>query len=119
MIGNSTWCSKLAYLIDVLNALNLSMQGIESNILSVPDKLCTFPNKLRMWSQEIESTDSVAMFSRDIQLQHYFPSLTRSDKDWIRNPFHIQAYMSGLQLRENEQPIDDAAESDCDLISLK
>ncbi|XP_043944978.1 zinc finger BED domain-containing protein 5-like [Protopterus annectens] len=136
LLSDSTWCSKLAYLVDifdVLNALNLSMQGNKSNILSVTDKLCAFCQKLRMWSHEIESANSVAMFRHavevdpgaivlhdiviehlsqlDDKLQYYFPSLNLSDKDWIRNPFHIQVDMSGLQLQEKEQLIDVAADS--------
>lgn len=136
LLSDSTWCSKLAYLVDifeVLNALNSSMQGNESNILSVTDKLCGFLQKLQMWSHEIEATNSVAMFRRasevdpgavvlhDIIIEHlsqlddkmklYFPNLTLSDKDWIRNPFHLQVDMSGLQLLEKEQLIDVAADS--------
>lgn len=31
----------------------------------------------------------------DKKLQHYFPSLTVSDKDWMRNPFQMQVDMFG------------------------
>ena len=44
--------SKLAYLRDIfekLNQLNISLQGRDTNILQLYDKLTDFKTKLRLW----------------------------------------------------------------------
>uniref|UniRef100_A0A8C4RVL9 SCAN domain-containing protein 3-like n=1 Tax=Erpetoichthys calabaricus TaxID=27687 RepID=A0A8C4RVL9_ERPCA len=135
LLADPTWCSKLAYLVDifeVLNALNSGMQGNDSNILSVTDKLQAFRRKLLMWTSEIETTYLICMFPRAVQadpgavvlhdvivkhlsqlgdnLQHYFPSLDIPGNDWTRNPFHQQLDLSNLQMTEKEQLLDIASD---------
>ncbi|XP_043916310.1 zinc finger BED domain-containing protein 5-like [Protopterus annectens] len=131
LLSDSSWTSKVSYLVDifeVLNSVNLGMQGVDANILSVTDKLEEFKRKIDLWQQEIETATSIHMFPNaaradlrgvalhDLflehlallkqQLQHYFPSLDTSDKDWVRNPFHQHKNLAGLSLMEKEQLID-------------
>ncbi|XP_043926792.1 zinc finger BED domain-containing protein 5-like [Protopterus annectens] len=131
LLSDSSWTSKVSYLADifeVLNSVNLGMQGVDANILSITDKLEAFKRKIDLWQQEVETATSIHMFPNaaradpggvvlhDLilehlallkqQLQHYFPSLDTSDKDWVRNPFHQHKNLTGLSLTEKEQLID-------------
>jgi hypothetical protein len=131
MLSDPIWICKLAYLVDifdVLNKLNASLQGPESNVLTSTDKLVAFRRKLLLWQNEINTNDSIEMFPeavkadpggivlRDIvgdhlstlddELQHYFPSLDISKNDWIRNPFSQQLDLSDLTVREKEELIE-------------
>ncbi|XP_043925878.1 zinc finger BED domain-containing protein 5-like [Protopterus annectens] len=131
LLSDSSWASKVSYLADifeVLNSVSLGMQGVDANILSITDKLEAFKRKIDLWQQEVETATSIHMFPNaaradpggvvlhDLilehlallkqQLQHYFPSLDTSDKDWVRNPFHQHKNLAGLSLMEKEQLID-------------
>ena len=49
---NGVFHSKLAYLCDIfekLNQLNMSLQGRDTHILQLYDKLTAFKRKLRLW----------------------------------------------------------------------
>ena len=57
--------SRLAYLsciFDKLNMLNLSLQGLNTNILTLSDKVNAFTKKLQRWAVRAESGD-FEMFS--------------------------------------------------------
>jgi zinc finger BED domain-containing protein 5/7/8/9 len=112
------WIAKLSYLADIfsiLNQLNLSMQGNQSNIFSMQDKIEAMKMKLNRWIQRTES-EIFEMFPNYSQIvtskcefnkQHvkmliqchlqkliekfekYFPnSEINSRKLWIRDPFN-------------------------------
>uniref|UniRef100_A0AAV2MMX3 Transposase n=1 Tax=Knipowitschia caucasica TaxID=637954 RepID=A0AAV2MMX3_KNICA len=52
---DAEWVARLAYLADVfskLNELNLSLQGKESHILNMYDKVKGFTKKLELWRQQ-------------------------------------------------------------------
>ena len=55
-ISDNVWLAKLAYLADIfnhLNALNMSLQGKDSNILKTTDKIIAFKKKLRIWKTRV------------------------------------------------------------------
>ena len=110
------WVASLAYLasiFDKLNSLNLSLQGPNTNVLILSDKVTAFKRKLERWAVRVEG-GSVEMFpelddfmeSYDITIQtmkgiitshlrsllesfnKYFPNDDTPEKyDWIRQPF--------------------------------
>lgn len=52
------WLGKLAYLADIfilLDELNLSLQGRDSNILRSHDKIAAFKKKLKLWKARIDN----------------------------------------------------------------
>lgn len=137
LLTDETWLAKLSYLVDifnVLNALNLSMQGPDMNIMNSHDKISAFKKKLRIWSKRVNENifhmfptlfkqlsnavsvdvDSVT-FSVKNHLQsmaHYFDAYFINDGfenfDWIRNPFAVE--LTDLNGREEEE----LAELSCD-----
>jgi len=51
-LANSDWLARLAYLVDLfneLNIVNLSLQGIDSNVFRNVDKIHAFMMKLQHW----------------------------------------------------------------------
>ena len=115
---DETWLGKLAYLADIfnlLNQLNLSLQGKNANILLSQNKITAFTKKLNLWKSRIDD-NVVDMFPvlcdyienkplirtdlifSDIQ-QHlellsdhfmkYFLKETFENFDWILNPFLV------------------------------
>lgn len=136
-IVDEIWLGKLAYLADIfnlINELNLSLQGRDSNILKTHDKIAAFKKKLSLWKARI-STRILDMFptlsdyicnnsSIDVDLiicdvgnhldalSHHFDEYFTNDNimnfDWIRNPFDVE--MSDLAGRELEE----LAELSCD-----
>lgn len=110
------WVASLAYLasiFDKLNSLNVSLQGPNTNILSLSDKITAFKRKLERWAAQVEE-GSVEMFpelddfmdSNDMNIQTlkgliathlrsllesfntYFPNDDPPEKyNWIRQPF--------------------------------
>uniref|UniRef100_A0A3B4V8C9 HAT C-terminal dimerisation domain-containing protein n=1 Tax=Seriola dumerili TaxID=41447 RepID=A0A3B4V8C9_SERDU len=115
-LTDQKWVASLAYLasiFDKLNSLNLSLQGPNTNVLILSDKITAFKRKLERWAVRVEG-GSVDMFpelddfmdSYDITIQamkgiiashlrsllenfnKYFPSDDTPEKyDWIRQPF--------------------------------
>ncbi len=54
---DAKWVARLAYLADVLtklNELNLSLQGKESHILKMYDKVKGFTKKLKLWEKKCD-----------------------------------------------------------------
>ncbi|XP_034083391.1 protein FAM200A-like [Gymnodraco acuticeps] len=112
------WLTRLAYLsciFDRLNGLNLSLQGENTSIMSLNDKICAFKRKVDRWTARvemgridmfpeleefIEENDlSVNSVKKSIPthlqalLEHfnkYFPEEAAPEKyDWIRSPFTV------------------------------
>lgn len=129
---DATWICKLAYMSDIfqhLNVLNQSMQGRDTYILQVQDKVRAFSKKIMLWSnklqegvtemfpllhQELLSCDDLGSISPLIQshLEHlqgyfknYFPDLENTHVNWVRNPFAPSVGCS-LDLKSQEELID-------------
>jgi hypothetical protein len=126
---DETWVARLSYLADIfniLNNLNLSLQGPNMNLLKAHDKIDAFKKKLRIWKGRCEegiydmfpllddfltmnniSTDIIAgtILNHIQQLSHYFYQYFGDDDfstlDWIRNPFECE--LTGLTGREQEE----------------
>ncbi|XP_047480591.1 SCAN domain-containing protein 3-like [Penaeus chinensis] len=114
---NTTWVAQLAYLTDIfskLNELNMSLQGKDTNILNLYDKVAGFQKKLGLWKETCSGGYftcfplSDAYFSdnnykkdtvKPVIVEHltnlisafksYFPGIHEQSVqlDWIRNPF--------------------------------
>ena len=102
---------KNAYLYDIfnlLNELNLSLQGRTTTVFKSADKGAAFKAKLKLGGQwvnvgifdmfqtaeilkEAEPGPSLSQLVRDhlSQLEHYFPTTKdpQTGKEWIHNPF--------------------------------
>ncbi|XP_023813414.1 SCAN domain-containing protein 3-like [Oryzias latipes] len=112
---NATFIAKLAYLSDIfslLNQLNISLQGRNSNIFFVADKVQAFQKKLSLWSKRaheerldmfpllsdiLESSPQVKIsHSVSQHLSHlankfaeYFPEDPREGHMWVVDPFSV------------------------------
>jgi len=98
LIIDETWLCKLAYLADIfslINGLNLSLQGRDSNILRSHDKIAAFKKKFGLWKTRINT-------SLDM-----FPTLS----DYINNNPSISADMTicdiGKHLDAPSQHVDE------------
>lgn len=63
-LTDPTFLTNLAYLADIfdrLNGLNMSLQGPNTNIMSLADKVIGFVKKMERWTARIEK-GSVEMF---------------------------------------------------------
>ncbi|XP_073667603.1 SCAN domain-containing protein 3-like [Paramisgurnus dabryanus] len=117
-LSNPDWVTRLAYLsciFEKLNGLNLSLQGENTNILYLNDKVQAFARKLVRWRERVEM-GRIDMFSEleefmeenalsvnsikgsiaahlQSLLDHflkYFPEGDVPDQyDWIRSPFNV------------------------------
>lgn len=123
---------KLAYLCDIfnlLNELNLSLQGKITTVFKLADKVAAFKAKLELWRQTVttgtfdmfhivagimEETEFEPSFTQLVhdhllqlseEFEHYFPIAKdpRLGKEWIRNPFVNKPGESTLTLQEEEQ----------------
>ena len=117
-LGCKQWWSRLAYLADVFDHLNMpntKMQGRNESVLTATDKLGAFQLKLKLWRQKAEEgflkmlpltkaavaeTDDLPVLKKSItnrlhilqkRLSHYFRDLDISHYDWVRNPFKQSA----------------------------
>ena len=55
-LQDNNWLSKLAYLADMfdkLNTLNLSLQGPQTNTVTLNDKISAFIFQLKLWQERI------------------------------------------------------------------
>ena len=55
-LQDNNWLSKLAYLADMfdqLNTFNLSLQGLQTNAVTLNDKISAFISKLKLWQERI------------------------------------------------------------------
>lgn len=117
LLADEQWCLKLAYLADIfkhLNELNIKMQGKEENLLSSSDKLRGFRSKLTLWrsfvgqgrldmfplcnvhvnSCTISDLITQHLKSLDERFNHYFPSESYAQFDWVRDPWSSSALES-------------------------
>uniref|UniRef100_A0A3P9LLJ5 HAT C-terminal dimerisation domain-containing protein n=1 Tax=Oryzias latipes TaxID=8090 RepID=A0A3P9LLJ5_ORYLA len=112
---NATFIAKLAYLSDIfslLNQLNISLQGRNSNIFFVADKVQAFQRKLSLWSKRAHE-ERLDMFpllsdilesSPQVKISHsvsqhlsqlaekfaeYFPEDPREGHMWVVDPFSV------------------------------
>ncbi|KAK0139983.1 Zinc finger MYM-type protein 6 [Merluccius polli] len=92
-LTDSEWIARLAYLsciFDKLNTLNLSLQGLNTNILTLSDKVNAFTTKLQRWAVRAESGD----FEMFLELHDFlaeddvneYPGLSKAAMD-ILTPF--------------------------------
>lgn len=138
---NTDFLIKLAYLCDIfqkLNELNKSLQGNNTHILQLADKITGFRKKLLLWKRKLKegqvNTDcfpalqgilhekSIETLDPSIKLiftQHlsslnehfaeYFPE-NQEQYDWVRNPFQSTP-PSTLSTAEEEQLIELSCDS--------
>lgn len=115
-LTDPTFLTNLAYLADIfdrLNGLNMSMQGPNTNIMSLADKVIGFVKKMERWTAQVEK-GSVEMFDglhefieeNELHLddgtktsitnhlrglighfKRYFQEETKENNEWIRLPF--------------------------------
>ena len=126
--------AKLAYLADIfnlLNSLNLSIQGRYASILEVSDKITAFMKKTELWRKRIldgvtdmflqltefvlKNNLSVALVS-EVATSHltalskhfdsYFSDVNTDAWDWVRDPFSPSATTSGLTGKAEEELLD-------------
>lgn len=139
--NNTEFLIKLAYLCDIfqkLNDLNKSLQGNNTHILQLADKITGFQKKLLLWKRKLEenqvNTDCFPALHGILQencmellepsikiifTQHlsslskhfdnYFPE-NLEQYDWVRNPFQSNS-SSTLSTVEEEQLIELSCDS--------
>jgi hypothetical protein len=113
------WLLQAAYLADVfgeLNILNISMQGRNTTVVDLTEKLLAFKQKLKLWQQKVDtnrtavfptfnllledSSDDDAAYARKLASAHleklavkfeeYLPSIDVKLHSWVRQPFDCQ-----------------------------
>ena len=112
------FCAKLAYLSDIfdqLNQLNKSMQGRNSSVFLVADKIEGFKKKISLWkrrvkdmslSENLESAPHVDISEQIIQhlaqlsqkFDYYFPEDPRPGNLGILNPFAVNSAAEDMAL---------------------
>jgi len=126
---DENWVVRLAYLadiFDILNSLNLSLQGPDTHVLTAHDRIDAFQKKLRLWKARCHdrvfdnfpllaefllmnevNTDAIAntVFNHLQQMSRYFHEYFGDDDissyDWIRNPFDCE--LTDLTGRQQEE----------------
>lgn len=136
MLENTDWVARLAYLADFfskLNNLNLTLQGKDTHILNMYDKVCGFMKKIKLWESKCEDGDTscfqqlnsylsagdvdrapiVQLVSTHLsrlnsEFNHYFPDIeSKSAKlDWVRNPFMTESTDNNIPTRLQENLLD-------------
>ena len=138
---DKVWLAKLAYLCDIfnlLNELNLSLQGKMITIFKFADKIAGFKAKLELWGQRVNKgildmfhtlagifgdTDPEPSFFRLVhdhlsllskEFERYFPTTKdpRTGKEWIRDPFVNKPGESSLSMEEEDQLLEIANDGD-------
>uniref|UniRef100_A0A671W2C9 DUF4371 domain-containing protein n=1 Tax=Sparus aurata TaxID=8175 RepID=A0A671W2C9_SPAAU len=128
-LDDTMWLASLSYLVDIfdrLNGLNLSLQGRETHILLLADKVDAFTQKLDLWHGRISRGNcdmfpSLADFITDAGTSHDFSSLFRSASEhlsamrtqfatyfkedyrsfaWVREPFVCAANELSVDMQE-------------------
>ena len=126
------WVAKLAYLCDIfnlLNELNLSLQGKMTTVFKLADKVAAFKAKLELWGRRVtrgifdmfqtlagvlEETEPESKFSQLVhdhlslllkEFERYFPTTKdpRTLKEWVRDPFVNKPGESSLSVQEEDQ----------------
>lgn len=133
--SDGNWVQKLAYLCDIfnlLNELNLSLQGKMTTVFTLADKVSAFKDKLKLWEQRVNNgvfdmfhTLSETLNDREneqafidlvsshlrvllLEFMRYFPmdKDPRVAKKWIRNPFDFKPDESTLPVQQEGQLLD-------------
>ncbi len=128
-LDDTMWLASLSYLVDIfdrLNGLNLSLQGRETHILLLADKVHAFTQKLDLWHGRISRGNcdmfpSLADFITDAGTSHDFSSLFQSASEhlsamrkqfatyfkedyrsfaWVRDPFVCTANELSIDMQE-------------------
>uniref|UniRef100_A0A8C1RK47 HAT C-terminal dimerisation domain-containing protein n=1 Tax=Cyprinus carpio TaxID=7962 RepID=A0A8C1RK47_CYPCA len=128
-LDDTMWLTSLFYLVDIfdrLNGLNLSLQGRETHILLLADKVHAFTQKLDLWHGRISRGNcdmfpSLADFITDAGTSHDFSSLFQSASEhlsamrkqfatyfkedyrsfaWVRDPFVCTANELSIDMQE-------------------
>ncbi|XP_072247753.1 SCAN domain-containing protein 3-like [Leuresthes tenuis] len=132
--SDADWVAKLAYLCDIfnlLNELNLSLQGKMTTVFKLADKVAAFKAKLELWGRRVdrgifdmfqslagileEDTAPEPAFSQLVrdhlslllqEFECYFPTTKdpRTAREWIRDPFPRTATPSGPSGQRNSGP---------------
>lgn len=138
---DAKWVGRLAYLADVftkLNDLNLSLQGKESHILKMYDKVKGFIKTLKLWEAKCDEEDvscfpllSAHLATTDVArgpvvklVQAHLSKLStdfslylqdieeKSQRlDWVRNPFIVSESSNNLPARLQEYLMDLSSDS--------
>ncbi|XP_072113696.1 E3 ubiquitin-protein ligase RNF4 isoform X1 [Mobula birostris] len=149
--SDEEWIAKLAYLCDIfnlLNELNLSLQGRMTTVFKLADKVSAFKAKLELWGQRVDrgifdmfptlagvlgETEAAPSFSQLVrdhltslstEFERYFPTANdpRRAKEWVRDPFVNVPGESSMSAREEDQLLelanDDGLKSMFDITSL-
>uniref|UniRef100_A0A3Q3FIE2 DUF4371 domain-containing protein n=1 Tax=Kryptolebias marmoratus TaxID=37003 RepID=A0A3Q3FIE2_KRYMA len=121
---NPKFTAKLAYLCDIfslLNQLNTSLQGRNSNIFFVADKVQAFKKKIALWtkraqekrmdmfpllsdilenSPQVKISDSVSQHLSQLaqKFDEYFPEDPREGQMWILDPFSVDPTANDVAL---------------------
>uniref|UniRef100_A0A3B3I4U8 Uncharacterized protein n=1 Tax=Oryzias latipes TaxID=8090 RepID=A0A3B3I4U8_ORYLA len=134
MFENTDWLAKLCYLADIfrkLNELNMSLQGKDTSILNLYDKVGGFLKKVEMWKRACDQEDFTCFPQLDVFLSNedvatapvklvivghlanlisgfhsYFPDMDEKSVqlDWVRNPFLLsEANRSKLPVTHQEK----------------
>uniref|UniRef100_A0A8C1M8T8 C2H2-type domain-containing protein n=1 Tax=Cyprinus carpio TaxID=7962 RepID=A0A8C1M8T8_CYPCA len=77
MLENTDWVARLAYLADFfskLNNLNLTLQGKDTHILNMYDKVCGFMKKIKLWESKLQLV-STHLSRLNSEFNHYFPDI--------------------------------------------
>ena len=116
LFQDTDWIAKMAYLADIfskLNELNMSLQGKDTSLLNLYDKVDGFLKKAELWRRASSQGDFTcfpqvnAFLCEDVDrasvkllivghlnnlienFHSYFPDIEEKSKqlDWVRNPF--------------------------------
>jgi hypothetical protein len=128
-LDDTMWLASLSYLVDIfdrLNGLNLSLQGRETHILLLADKVQAFTQKLDLWHGRISRGNCdmfpcLTDFITDAGASHDFSSLFQSASEhlsamrkqfatyfkedyrsfaWVRDPFVCTANELSIDMQE-------------------
>ena len=119
LFQDTDWLAKMCYLADIfskLNELNMSLQGKDTSILKLYDKVGGFLKKAELWRRASAQGDFTCfpqvddfLCSEDVDrasvkllivghltnlienFHSYFPDMEEKSKqlDWVRYPFHL------------------------------
>uniref|UniRef100_A0A672LZ59 C2H2-type domain-containing protein n=1 Tax=Sinocyclocheilus grahami TaxID=75366 RepID=A0A672LZ59_SINGR len=127
LLKDFNWLAHLAYLVDIfsrLNELNLELQGTDTSVLHMYDRVSGFMKKIDLWRRKCQDGDlsSFPQLNRCIlnggadkvstlqtvqthmsklssEFKSYFPNteVQNSELDWIRNPFVATSIETGFE----------------------
>lgn len=141
LFEDTDWLAKLCYLADIfskLNELNVSLQGKDTGILNLYDKLGGFLKKAELWKRACAQEDFTCfpqvdafLSSEDVEtapvklvivghlanlingFHSYFPDMEEKSAqlDWVRNPFLLsKANRSKLPVTHQEKLMEVASD---------